>query len=229
MKKAAIVTMILLLAVPALAAKDLTSTTQNLTYSLTRYDGDCTVGNQDPIASYYDEFILGYESYASSFVIDAPCVCTEGAAVRTVHWVLVLDETSAVNLTPMIYATVDDGNGCLIPDAVIATGDAVTISGAPELGAYDIELPLNDEVCLQPGQTYMMGFYVEDPGDFVGLPVDDTPTVCQGFNMWDVDWLDMVDYYGAGGDMLMWVDLDCCFNSVATEPTNWGSLKGLYR
>ena len=41
----------------------------------------------------------------------------------------------------------------------------------------------------------------------------------------------IVDMSGEGlpGDLVIWADVDCCFDSVDTERVGWGGLKSRYR
>lgn len=230
MRYFALAFLILILAVPAMADRDLTSTKLTDTHALTRYEGDCALGNMDPAVTYYEGFIVGDEWYAIPFSpADEGCACADGVRAMAMRFPLVLDETSEIFLQPAIFTSIDDGTGCMVPDELVNMGTAVTISNLPEWGIYDLELPIQTD-CMDPQYTYFMAFYVGDPGAYVGLPVDDAPKSCYGFNMWDgVNWNDTVDDFGLEGDLIMAVDLDCCTDPVANEGASWGSVKSLYR
>ena len=61
------------------------------------------------------------------------------------------------------------------------------------------------------------------------LVTDEFPTTCASYNSYGFGWEDLVAAYGLPGNIVVWADIICCDDPLASEPGTWGSLKQLYR
>ena len=229
-----IVIMLLMLLVACTAfARDLPRLTSDSPEpAAVRYDGDCVVGNPniDGYIGHYTDWWMGPEKYAIPFnPSDEGCSCSEGITVRAVHMYLALDELTHISVAGVLFEAYDDGSGCLVPGAERYVSDPVIVAGLPEEGLYDVEIPM-DAPCVDVNRTFFVAVHFRDDngGNIVGIPIDDASQDCYDYNIWALDWEDVVADYGFVGDVILWADIDCC-EDVANEASSWGSVKGIYR
>jgi hypothetical protein len=234
MKRVIALSLCLVLLTGAVAAREATLTRADLqTMPLAGSPFDCTLGNRDfaGFQGYYGAWWWGFESYA--YRIDGvleTCECAQEFALRSVHMLLALDTDTDLLVQAALHEAVDQGGGCYAPGAEIYAGPVITIGDIPELAYYDISLPLSDgAACAPPSGTYFIVFrFLNDGAAEVGIPVDSSPQACTNYNDWGLGWTDLVSA-GFVGDIYMWADIDCCWNSVDTEDQTWGSIKQLFR
>lgn len=234
MRKMLLITLMLLVASTSMA-RDITPLTTDLAApEASRYEGDCVVGNDDldNLLGYYDTWFAGMESYAIPFnASEEGCACGEGVAVRSIHALVALDEFANLDVAVAVLEAVDNGSGCLVPGAELAVSDPVNVSGVTELSYIDIEVAI-DGPCATAGDALFLAVYFlnDNDGQFFGLPITGpTPTLCYNYNDWGAGYTDVVDAYGFAGNLVIWADVDCCGEPVATEPTSLDSIKSLYR
>jgi len=233
MRKLLLITLMLVVASTSMA-REITPLKADLTSpSASRYDGDCVVGNADfdNILGYYDSWFLGYENYAIPFnAADESCVCSEGAAIKSIHMMIALDEFANLEVAAAVLDAVDGGNGCLVPGAEIAVSDVYTINGLTELQYLDIEIPI-DGPCATTGDALFLAVYFLNDNDsqFFGIPISDGAMTCYNYNDFGSGYIDVVTDYGFGGNLLMWADIECCSEAVSNEASTLDNIKSLYR
>ncbi len=233
MRKLLLVMLMLVVASTSMA-REITPLQNDLTApSASRYDGDCVVGNTDfdNILGYYDTWFAGNETYAIPFnVSDQACACTEGAAVKSIHMLIALDELANLDVAVAVLDAVDSGNGCMYPGAELAVSEVVNISGIAELSYVDIEIPIDGPCATIDDALFVAVYFLNDnDGQFFGLPISDNPVTCFNYSDWGSGYTDLVADIGFAGNILIWADLDCCGEPVATEATTLDSIKSLYR
>jgi hypothetical protein len=198
-----------------------------------RYDGDCVLGNADYTAAvgYYSDFFSGDEAYATLISpVEEGCACPLGVTVQAVHMALYLTGPTLLSARVLLHEAVEIGPGCYAPGGPLATSALYVLEPYVGTALYDLELPLSAP-CAIPGDRYFAVFEVvpvtTELG--VGVPVDDSPTPCHGYDHLDLNWKDSVVDRGWVGDFYVWADADCCEEPVHARGGTWGSLKTIYR
>ncbi len=234
MRKMLIITLVLLVAGSAMA-REITPLKTDLTppATVSGAAAACVAGNNNfgAIVGYYDSWFLGYENYAVPINAgDSACNCGEGVTITTIHMLLALDEFADFNISVAVLDAETDGAGCLSPSAEITASPVYNITGIPTLDYYDIAIPIDGPCATVNDAQFLAVYFLDDNGgNLVGLPITDPANLCFNYNDWGSGWIDVVDSFGFGGDILMWADMECCATPVATENSSFGSIKGLFR
>ncbi len=156
--------------------------------------------------------------------------------MRAVHILLQFSELQVPQTFTLVAdledAVFDSLTGCWWPGPEDCVSEPVTIT-IEQPGLYDIAVPISCDCAYffdASGMpyVYMVSIHFMDAVN-ADIILDDTPTPCVAFNDWGAGWIDLYQYFGEYGDLIMWADLDCCEDPIADERTSWGQVKSLYR
>jgi len=200
-------------------------------------DGVCTVGNLNPPMWAITDWVWGAEKYKYLFYADPDqCpACSEGFTVEsvTIYLQFGLEDVpttfdARVDFEEAIW---DDGLQCWYPgpEVCVSSGYTVTIDAA---GGYLITLPM-DAICPCAHFGYWYGISFEfltafESGMEPDLITDDIPVGCTSWNDYGAGWNDLIDF-GFPGEIIMYAEINCCDNPVATDESTWGDIKAMFR
>jgi len=210
---------------------------QDLTILTPPADG--LVGNAyNPIAHSIPDWLVGDEAY--KYLInpsaDLPN-CPVGFQLLSIGMVL---EFPADLPDPYFFfaygdletAVWDEVLGCYVPGAEECTGPLTTFFVGP--GTWVIELPMPECACAYiygPGGVpymYMLSVHFVGPVT-ANLVTDEFPVGCTSWNNKGDGWVDLVNDSNFPGELIIYGDVNCCDEPVATEEKSWGDVKSLFR
>lgn len=230
-----LIVMVLMLVAGSVVAKEITPLKTDLTPPIISSSAQaaCVAGNDnfDGILGYYGDWFYGNEAYAVPINAgESGCSCAEGVTVTTIHMLVALDEFANLDVAAAVLDAQTDGAGCLSPGVEIAVSAAYTFNAIPELGYYDIAIPITSP-CATVGDAQFIALYFlnDNDGQFLGIPISDPPNACFGYNDYGAGYEDLVADYGFAGDILIWADMECCADPVSTESSTFGNVKSLFR
>ena len=126
----------------------------------------------------------------------------------------------------------DEDLGCYVPGAEEYTGPLTTFSVGP--GLRIIDLPMPDCACAfidgPGGVPYMYMLSVHFVGPVTAdLVTDEFPVGCTSWNNKGDGWVDLVTDSNFPGELIIYGNVNCCNEPVATEDKTWGDVKSLFR
>lgn len=173
---------------------DTTPLQLNPTSRLTAAD-TCTAIAIDSLVWLVDSWLFGDELYKVLLDPAETCANPYPFAVQEVHIVIYFD-----GVTPFTYSgdveTVNyDNPACPMPGEVLGVSPTYT-DEVPAADLYDIWVEFDPPVVVN--EPFFAGFYVGPGLDQSALPslvTDDSPEVCNSFNIWDETegWVDVCD------------------------------------
>ncbi len=193
------------------------------------YDGphDGVVGNLGPPA--YPEPAqvgIGHAHLAVPVYPWDDCPqCSEGFRVRVVHVLARVDQVMELGTRVELIESVRM-SGCPVPpedQSEVIVEDEVFGLEIETTGWYDISVPLDGASCAYPEYRYFIGYW---PCMVDRILVDAEVSACPG-------WINIG--YGTGwveqcyqGDVIVFAEVDCCFQPVHGDESSWGSVKALF-
>ncbi len=202
--------------------------------------GDGLVGNAyNPIAHRISDWLVGDEGYKYLInpALELPD-CPVGFQLLDIGMVLNFPDDLIYPYVFTAYgdlenAVWDEATGCYVPGTEECIGPLTTFSiDGP--GDRVIELPMPDCACAfkygPDGVAYMYMLSVHFVGPFTAnLITDDFPMGCTSWNNYGFGWVDLVNDIGFPGELLIFGNVNCCDEPVATEGKTWGDVKSLFR
>jgi len=190
------------------------------------------VGNLNPAVWGIPEWFTGQEEYKILFNPLETLNCPFGFQLQQVHMLMSFDEPTTFEVwVDLEDALWDDGLQCWVPGIEDCRSDTYTVT-IDEPGLYDIGLPIDCDCAYMTdptGAPYMYMLSMHFPTPFTAtLVTDDYPTACTSWNNWAGVWEDLYNW-GFPGNIIMYGDVTCCEDPVATEPRTWGGVKSLFR
>jgi hypothetical protein len=195
---------------------------------------DCQIGNLNPPApDPVLDFFQGQESYAYHVYPPAQCDCPEGGfALESISMILYREVgVLPVNFSAAVQvfdAVPSRDRTCYVPGELLYQSEPTTIS-IGQTGFQTITVPAPDSPVFLFDYNYFIGIEFLDAFQ-IGLAVDDDDQECTAYVFRDQTWIDLFgrDRLG-GGKLIIFGDIVCGEDPVATEQTTWGTLKSLYR
>ncbi len=206
--------------------------------------GDGLVGNAyNPIGGSVSGWLVGDEAYKYLFnpAEDHPenlLDCPTGFQLLSIGMVLDFPDDLDYPHVFMAYgdlesAVWDEVLECYVPGAEECTGPLTTFTiNGP--GSRVIELLMPDCACANiygPGgvsYNYMLSVHFVGPVT-ADILTDAFPVGCTSWNNYGFGWDDLVIDIGFPGELLMFGNVTCCDEPVATEGKTWGDVKSLFR
>jgi len=185
----------------------------------------CVLGNVNPAAWAYSNFIWGAEGYKYLVYPPAQCDFPSGFQVDAVHMIIqFLAEDLPADFN--VYVGLEDAvwNGdCWIPGNEICTSQVYNLQLDTE-GVYDLSVPLAGACdCAGMDSHYFVTFYFPDefPNETVrpNLVTDEYPQGCISYNDWGEGPYDLVNYFGTAGEVCIWAEVSdaICDTPAITE------------
>lgn len=198
---------------------------------------DLTWGNTNAPAWLITNWIYGDEMYKHLLGMPGEGEpCGRGFWVENVHMLMNFGEED-VPSTFSVFVGLADANydpttGCYTPWWHVCTSLTYSIT-IEEPGMYDVSIPLYEQCdCADLNYRFLLSWHFVtefDPDKRPDAVADDSPIGCYSWNNYGTGWQDLVLDEGWPGEILMYADIFCCDDPVASEPTTWGGVKSLYR
>jgi len=169
----------------------------------------CVLSNVDTLYWQITNWVIGDELYKVYLDPAQGCDNPYPFTISEVHIVLIFNDTTTLVYSGDIESVDNTDPGCPMPDTMISIS-ATYQDFVPQANAYDIWVDIDPPVAVDG--PFFAGFYL-GPNIYTGaspaLVTDNTPTVCNSWNIWDagIGWVDLGDntMYNFPGRLAMYV------------------------
>jgi len=169
----------------------------------------CLLSNVDTLYWMISGWVIGDELYKVYLDPVEGCANPYPFTITEVHMIMVFSDTTTLVYEGDIESVDYTDPGCPMPDTLIAISPTYQ-DFVPAADAYDIWVDMDPPVVVNG--PFFAGFYLGAgmyPNSAPALVTDNTPTVCNSWNIWDPEtgWVDLGDnsIYNFPGRLAMYV------------------------